>query len=185
MSDEEEESLNIVIDENDIYFYDVVSDRSILKLNVELRKLERKLTDCKKGEITIFINSVGGDVFSGFSAMDHINACKVPVTTVADGLCCSAATLLFLGGKKRLVKKHSHFLIHQISSDSSSWLKFEDMKDDMKNSERLMERMVDVYRERTELPENKLRRLMKHDVYLTCDQCVKYSIASGVYGDGV
>lgn len=181
MSDDEED-VNVTVDDNDIYFYDSVSDKSVMKLNIELKKLERKLKDKKKGKITIYINSVGGDVFAGFSAMDHIVGCKVKVVTVADGLCCSAATLIYLGGHKRLVKKHSMFLIHQISSDSSSWVKFEDMKDDMKNSERMMEKMLDVYRENTQLPEKKLRRMMRHDMYLTSDQCIEYGIASEIYG---
>lgn len=181
MSDEEEE-INVTVDENDIYFYDSVSDKSVMKLNIEMRKLERKLKDSKKGKITVYINSVGGDVFAGFSAMDHLAACKVPVVTIADGLCCSAATLIFLGGHTRLVKKHAIFLIHQITTDSSSWVKFEDMKDDMKNSERMMQKMIDVYRENTQLPEKKLKRMMKHDMYLTSDRCIEYGIASEIYG---
>lgn len=174
---EEESELNIQVFDNEIYFYEEVTDETILKLNIEIRKLIK----ARVAEIVIFINSTGGDVFSGFSAMDHIRASPVPVTTVADGLCCSAATLLLLGGHLRLVKEHSHVLIHQISTESSAWAKFEDMKDEMKNLEILMGKMVDVYRQQTDLPEKKLGRMMKHDIYLSSDLCIKYGIASAVW----
>jgi len=177
MHEEDEPQLNIEVLDNEIYFYEEISDETILKLNIELRKLAKT----KPAEILLFINSGGGDVFAGFSAMDHIRSSKVPVTTIADGLCCSAATLLLLGGHKRLVKEHSHVLIHQISSDSSAWVKFEDLKDEIKNLEMLMGKMVDVYRQQTELPEKKLLRMMKHDMYLSSEQCVKFGIASGIY----
>jgi len=177
MHEEEEPPLNIQVLDNEIYFYEEISDETIMRLNIELRKLAKT----KPAEILLFINSGGGDVFAGFSAMDHIRSSKVPVTTVADGLCCSAATLLLLGGHKRLVKEHAHVLIHQISSDSSEWVKFEDLKDEIKNLEMLMGKMVDVYRQCTDLPEKKLARMMKHDIYLSSDQCIKYGIASEVF----
>jgi ATP-dependent protease ClpP protease subunit len=177
MREEEEPQLNIRVQDNEIYFYEEVTDESILRLNIELRKLART----RPAEILLFINSPGGDVFSGFSAMDHIHGSPVPVTTIADGLCCSAATLLLLGGHKRLVKEHAHVLIHQISSESSAWAKFEDLKDEIKNLETLMDKMVDVYRQYTELPEKKLLRMMKHDMYLSSDQCIKYGIASELW----
>ena len=176
--EDEEPQLNIQVLDNEIYFYEEISDETILHLNIELRKLAKT----KPAEILLFINSGGGDVFAGFSALDHIRSSPVPVTTIADGLCCSAATLLLLGGHKRLVKEHSHVLIHQISSDSSAWVKFEDLKDEIKNLETLMGKMVDVYRQCTELPEKKLARMMKHDMYLSSDQCIRYGIATGVYG---
>jgi len=177
MPEEDEPVLNIKVFENEIYFYEEITDESILRLNIELRKLAR----IRPSEILLFINSTGGDVFAGFSALDHIRGSPVPVTTIADGLCCSAATLLLLGGTKRLVKEHSHVLIHQVSSDSSAWAKFEELKDEVRNLETLMGKMVDVYRQCTELPEKKLARMMKHDIYLSSEQCIKYGIATAVW----
>jgi ATP-dependent protease ClpP protease subunit len=179
---EDDEEYKVKVDENSIYFYDEVNDNTILKFNIELKKLERKLSNQKDANITVFINSIGGDVFGGLSALDHIQSCSVQVTTVADGLCCSAATLIFLGGHVRLIKRHAHFLIHQVSSESG-WTKFEEMKDELKNTESLMETMVNVYREYTTLPEKKLKRMMKHDMYLLSHDCIKYGIASDVYCD--
>lgn len=163
-----------------------VCEASILELNVALRKLQMDLiVSCAKfgidpPGITLFINSGGGCVFSGFSAMDHIRSMKVPVTTVVDGSCCSAATFILLGGKTRLMKPNSFVLIHQISN--TFWGKFEEMKDEMHTITKLMEHIVAVYRTETNISERKLRKFMKRDMYLNSDECIQLGIVSGVFG---
>ena len=179
MAEEEQEKLHICRVHNEIYFFEDVTTVTVMKLNMMLRAMEREYIG-QNTPIILYIHSGGGDLFSGLSAMDHIRNMRVPVHTVADGLCCSAATFIFLGGSKRYVKSHAHMLIHQISSDSE-WVKFEDMKDEMKNLERLMNRVLTIYREKTSLPEKKLKRLMKHDMYLSPEQCITYRIADEIF----
>lgn len=172
----DDEELNITRNGNEIYFYEEVSTESVLHLNAMLKRMEREV-HCP---IVIYINSPGGCVFSGLSAMDHISSLKVPVHTVADGLCCSAATFMFLAGEKRFIKTHAHVLIHQISQESE-WVRFEDMKDELKNLEKLMEHVIQIYRDTTDLPESKLRRMMKRDMYLDATDCIKYKIADELF----
>lgn len=170
------EELNITRNGNELYFYEEVSTESVLYLNSMLKRMERDV----HGPIVLYINSPGGCVFSGLSAMDHISSLRVPVHTVADGLCCSAATFMFLAGEKRFIKPHAHVLIHQISQESE-WVRFEDMKDELKNLEKLMEHVVQIYRDTTDLPETKLKRMMKRDMYLNAEDCIKYKIADELF----
>jgi ATP-dependent protease ClpP protease subunit len=179
MAEEEQQTSHIERFQNEIYFFDDVTTLTVMRLNILLRQMEREYIG-QNTPIILYIHSGGGDLFAGLSSMDHIHNRKVPVHTVADGLCCSAATFIFLGGSKRFVKSHAHMLIHQISSDSE-WVKFEDMKDEMKNLERLMNRVLTIYREKTSLPEKKLKRLMKHDMYLSPEQCITYNIADEIF----
>ena len=174
---DDEEILNIKRVYNELYFYEDVTTESVLELNTKLREMS-KVHDALP--IILYIQSNGGDLFAGLSAMDHIKSCRKPVYTVADGICCSAATFMFLGGAKRFIKPHAHFLIHQISADSD-WVKFEDIKDEMNNLQRLMDKVIGIYREFTNLPEKKLKRLMRHDIYMDADQCVKYDIAHEIF----
>jgi ATP-dependent Clp endopeptidase proteolytic subunit ClpP len=170
------DELNITYSGNELYFYEEVNTESVLCLNTMLKTMEREV----HGPIILYINSPGGDVFCGLSAMDHVAAIKVPVHTVADGLCCSAATFIFLAGEKRFIKPHAHVLIHQISQESE-WVRFEDMKDELKNLEKLMDNVIQIYRDMTELPETKLKRMMKRDMYLDADDCITYKIADEIF----
>ena len=95
---ENESDYNIECIGNCIHFTDDIEDGSIMALMKIMRELEIKLLNKQtkyigfKPSIWLFIKSDGGDIFSGFSAMDYIrNMSKsVPVYTVADGMCASA-----------------------------------------------------------------------------------------------
>lgn len=165
----------------DVFFYSPVTSSSVSKLNIILKRLEKKLlvkmvkTDGYEPSITLYIKSEGGDIFEGFSAMDHIENCKIPIVTVADGCCASAATFMFLAGHRRRVNKHSFLLIHQISLDGL-WGNYEDIKQEVENSTKFMETLKNIYREKTNIPAKKLDEFMKKDVYLTAQECQKFGI---------
>ena len=93
--------------ENRIYFYSDVDSDSILQFNKRLKEIDNtnlveKYKKEMDGDIPIYINinSLGGELFSGLSAMDNINQCKSPTVTVVDGACASAATFLSIAGTK-------------------------------------------------------------------------------------
>jgi ATP-dependent Clp protease protease subunit len=66
-------------------------------------------------EITIFINSPGGDVDAGYAIYDMVRFISCPVTMVGAGLVASAASLIFLAvpKEKRIGLPNSTYLIHQ------------------------------------------------------------------------
>ena len=174
-----DDDINII--GTNIYFYADVSNETITKLILELKKLEIKLRkksielEGYKPKIKLFIRSNGGDVYAGFSAMDHICSMKTHVTTIADGFCASAATFILLAGKVRLATPSAYVLIHQISS-GSFWGKYEELKDEMKMCDKLMTMLKKIYTSKTELPEKKLKKLLKRDIYLTAEECLNFKI---------
>ena len=190
MADKEEKQSEyeyIKVIGNEIYFYCDVDAESVLELNTAIKKLERELRIkyielglIQEPEIKIYIHSDGGELYSGLSAMDHIRTTKCKVVTIADGMAASAAAMMFLGGHHRLIKRNSYVLIHQLGTDGM-WGKFEEMKDEMNNCNKLMEHMKQVVSEVTNLPENKIKRIMKHDLILSAHKCIKYGVADGYY----
>lgn len=184
-NDEEYNNESIKVINNNIYFYGDVDDENILEFNTKLYKLDKKLY--KKHieltgydpEIIIHIKSDGGDIFAGLSAMDHISSCKCKVICVADGVCASSATFLLMGGDCRLIRPSAYVLIHQISSEL--WGKFEDMKDELKSCKKFMKIITNIYKKNTTIPEKKLKKMMKRDIYLTSKECLKFGIVSGYY----
>lgn len=66
--------------------------------------------------VDFFINSGGGDAFSGMSIADTIRMAKadgVTINTYASGLVASAAVPVFLAGDKRTASKNTTFMIHR------------------------------------------------------------------------
>lgn len=65
--------------------------------------------------IWLYINSPGGDVYSGLAMYDTMQAIKAPVYTCVMGIAASMAFLLAIAGEKkhRLALKHSRLMMHQ------------------------------------------------------------------------
>tara|TARA_Y100000004_G_scaffold104096_2_gene116804 strand:- start:294 stop:866 length:573 start_codon:yes stop_codon:yes gene_type:complete len=167
----------------DIYYYGAIERESILTFLEEFRKLEVDLL--KKAielpgytpTIQVHIHSEGGDVFSGLSAMDTLRSARVNVTCIAEGNCCSAATFLLLGGKKRLMSRHSFVLIHQLSTGFFG--KYHELKDEMKTCKKIMKTIKGIYKSETEIPKETLDEFMRKDIYLNFDDCLTYGIVHG------
>lgn len=170
---------------NEVYFYGDVNQQNVLTLNTELRRLENEIlsscseyTYCDPPGITIYINTEGGDIFAGLSAMDHIWNMRLHVTTVADGHCASAGTFILLGGHNRAIRAHSFVLIHQISSEF--WGTFQDCKDETKAMAKFMKTLKDMYSSYTNLPEKKIKSLMTRNIYMDANECVKYGVVNEI-----
>ena len=166
---------------NEMFYYCDITAESILDFTEKFRKLENSLLKMSADiigfvpNIKVNIMSDGGDLFSGFTVMNILQKSRVHVVTVAHGVCCYAATFMLLGGKERRIGKNAHILIHQLST-GSFWGKFEEMKDEMRTASKLMDMIRRTYFEHTKIPEKKLKKLLKRDIYLEPAECIKYAI---------
>jgi len=66
-------------------------------------------------DITLYINSGGGSVISGYSIIDVCNFIKNDITTVITGVAASMAAVISSNGAKgkRFALPHAKFMIHQ------------------------------------------------------------------------
>lgn len=169
---------------NRIYFYSHINTDRILSLNREVRDMsvglhnEALIKQNTPANIFLHINSYGGSIFAGLSGMDSIINSIVPVVTIVDGCCASAATFLSVVGKTRLINKHSFMLVHQLSS--VMWGKYNEFKDEMENLGKLMKVIKDIYKEYTKLPESKLDEILSHDLWFDAKQCLDYGMVDEI-----
>jgi len=177
--DDEDDVVTKVIG-NEIFFYGDVSNESILDFIEKFKRLEAWLlkiaADINGFEPTIRVHicSDGGDLFAGFSAMNVLEKSRCRVTTIAQGSCASAATFMLLGGRERRIARNAHVLIHQLSS--TCWGKYEEMKDEIKTCDKLMQMIRQTYLQKSKIPEKKLDRLLKRDILLEPSKVLSYEI---------
>jgi ATP-dependent protease ClpP protease subunit len=102
----------------------------------------------------------------------------VPVCSIVDGCAASAATLMSVVAEERKIHEHSFMLIHQLSS--GMWGKYEELKDDMKNSEVLMNTIKKIYENHTTVPKSKLDQILKRDLWFDAKTCLKYGLVDEI-----
>lgn len=169
---------------NRIYFYDYISHKSILNLTEQIHTVTKKMqvlaveNDIEPPPIVLHISSYGGSVFAGFAGMGVVRSNPLPIHTIVDGAAASAATLLSVVGYKRYVRKSAYMLIHQLSSFVFG--KFEEIKDEMQNLEKLMDTIKQTYVNHTKIPSDELENILKHDWWFAAEDCLKFGLVDGI-----
>jgi len=176
---------NVVeVSHNRIYFYSGVTRPKILQLNKGIFNLnvtmlsKTSVLEYEPPPIKIHINSYGGSVFAGLAAVDYIKNSKIPVHTIIDGCAASAATLMSCVGAHRQMHRNSCMLVHQLSG--VMWGKFQEMQDDMQNSEMLMEKIKNIYKEHTKIPKKEMDNILKHDLWWEAEKCLQYGLVDEI-----
>ena len=179
-----DKDVNITSHDNHIYYYAAVTKKSALELNTEIRKITRTLMrfssdfNSNPPPIYLHINSFGGSVFAALSVIDTIQYNPIPIYTIIEGAAASAATMISVYGKKRYITKSGHMLIHQLSS--GFWGKMAEVKDEVKNLKNLMKVIKKIYKKKTDVPEEKLDKILEHDLWWNSKKCLKYGLVDKV-----
>ena len=75
------------------------------------------LTKSSQKELTLYINSTGGDLYQAFGLIDIMRGSNYPITTIGIGSIMSAAFLIFVSGTKgsRYIAPNTGIMCHQFS----------------------------------------------------------------------
>ena len=132
--------------------------------------------------ITLIINSPGGDLTAAFALIDIIQGSRIPVHTLGLGQISSAGLLIFMAGKKgfRTLTPNTSILSHQYSWGSSG--KEHELVAVIKEFTLTGKRMLNHYIKCTGLSEKKVKEILmpSSDVYLDAPEAIKYNIADKV-----
>ena len=96
--------------------------------------------------IKIFINSYGGDIYSAIQFMSVLQDTNATVVCSVEGMCMSAATLVFLSADMFEVTPHSMFMFHNYSGGTIG--KGGEMIDQIRHERKWSERLLrEVYKD--------------------------------------
>jgi len=175
---------NIICIRDSVYFYAEVNTKTVLKLLQKLHEANEfvqrsSMSADENRRVYLYINSPGGEVFSGFSAMDHIWWNPIPVVTIVDGFVASAGTFLLLGGTERKALHSSRMLIHQLTT--AFWGKFNDLLDEVKNNRALMRSVKALYTEQTDMTKDKVEELLQKELHMNADKALEYGFVDEIW----
>jgi ATP-dependent Clp protease protease subunit len=132
-----------------------------------------------KKHLTLYINSIGGDLYDAFAVIDVMNSSKIPIRTIGIGSLMSAAFMIFVSGERgsRSLAKNTSTMCHQFSSS------YEGKEHDIKASERetrfVKQKMLDIIKNSTDMDERTIKRklLPPSDVWLSAQECIDLGVA--------
>lgn len=151
-------------------------------LNEFLKDLE-KLADCT--DITIRINSPGGNMNAGVVIYNRLREMSAKITTINDGLAASAASIIYLAGDVRKMHPGSIVMIHGASILLYDYVQEQDALNAAEMLKAHNQAGINIYVERTGKDEEDLRQMMMHGAegWFTGQQAVDEGFATEVITD--
>lgn len=134
-----------------------------------------------EGDITVWINSPGGDCVAAAQIYNMLKNYNGNVTIKIDGIAASAASVIAMAGNKVLMSPVSMMMIHNPATiafgDHKEFAKAIDMLDEVKES------IINAYAIKTGLSRAKLSHLMDSETWMNANKAIELGFADDVIGE--
>ena len=135
------------------------------------------------GDVTVWINSPGGDVFAAAQIYNMLMDYPHDVTVKIDALAASAASVIAMAGTKVCMSPVAMMMVHNPATiaigDTEEMQKAIDMLNEVKES------IMNAYEIKSGLSRHKISQLMDAETWMNAKEAVKLGFADEIlFGDG-
>ena len=135
-----------------------------------------------EGDITVWINSPGGDCIAAAQIYNMLMDYKGNVTVKIDGIAASAASVIAMAGNKVIVSPVSMIMIHNpatiAAGDTAEMQKAIAMLDEVKES------IINAYEIKTGLSRARLSHLMDAETWMDANSAIELGFADEISKQG-
>ena len=150
--------------------------------------LDEFLEDLKeikdKDNITVHINSGGGDLYAGLAIYNRLKSLNGTLTTINDGLAASAASLIFQAGDTRQMNAGSNLMAHGVSGFLFGYYNIDDLEELAVQFRAHNKAIVNVYAEAMGVSYEEAKGFIEGETWLTGDEAVEKGLADEVISEG-
>ncbi len=165
-----------------LYLDGVIAEETWFGDEVTPKQFKSELMN-EKGNITIWINSPGGDVFAAAQIYNMLMDYQGDVKVKIDGLAASAASVISMAGTEILMSPVAMMMIHNPMTvaigDSKEMQKASEMLSEVKQS------IINAYEIKTGLTRTKISQLMDAESWFNTKKAVELGFADGMLFDAV
>jgi len=133
-----------------------------------------------KDNITIHINSVGGDFYAGLAIYNRLRALKANIITINDSLAASAGSIILQAGNTRKVRAASNTMVHGVLGLLFGYYNVKDLKDVIKQFEAGNKAAIAAYAEAGGQDPDKIKSYMDKESWFTGQEAVDAGFADEV-----
>lgn len=133
-------------------------------------------------EVTLNIDSVGGDVSEGFKIYDLLRTSGKTIYANIVGGCHSMAVILLLAAssENRIGSHNLRALIHRVYTETPGVISSDDAMDIAEDLLREQSAILDIYVDRTDQPREKLEEVMKQERQLDAREMLELGFISKI-----
>lgn len=168
-----------LLQSREIFLTGGVDANTTNELIKQLMYLER---EDDEAEITLYINSPGGEVTSGLAVYDYMTLIKAPIRTVSIGTAASMGALLFLAGDKRQMLPHTRIMIHDPSYSNAdmSGKKPHEIQHELDKLNETRQIIAQIISEKTGKTLEEVYEVTANDTYYNAEEALKFGLATEI-----
>ncbi|MBA8843497.1 ATP-dependent Clp endopeptidase proteolytic subunit ClpP [Ochrobactrum sp. RH1CCR137] len=161
-----------------ISMFDVIGEDGWSGGGVTANRISAALRSIGSKDITVRINSPGGDMFEGIAIYNLLRAHRAKVTVEVLGWAASAASIIAMAGDDIRMGLGSFMMVH------NAWGMVIGNRHDMREAAIVFEQfdaaIADIYEVRTGMKRSDIEQLMDAETFMTAAQAVEYGFADVV-----
>mgnify|MGYP001483784623 CR=1 FL=1 len=129
-----------------------------------------------KKEISFYINSPGGIVWSGLAIYDTMQYVSSKIMTICVGQAASAGSLLLMAGEKdmRFSLPNSRIMVHQPSGGYQGQVT--DIEIQTNEIKKTKQRLNEIYAKHTGKKITEVSEVMERDKYFSAEEAIKFGL---------
>ena len=167
-------------DERILELYGTIAEESWFEDDVTPRMFRDELFS-GEGNVTIYINSPGGDCVAASQIYTMLMDYKGDVTVKIDGIAASAASVIAMAGTRVLMAPTAMMMIHNPATmafgDHADMKKAIDLLSEVKES------IINAYEIKTELPRKQLAKMMDETTWMNAQKAIELGFCDAMLTD--
>lgn len=153
-----------------------IDDTSYAEFVEQLDDLESIIDD----DITIELNSCGGDAISALAFYDRIRLSKNNITIYVLGAAQSAAVVILAAGDKRIMSKNAWVMVHEDTIVLPEDARVSDVEKNAQVSRRLEDQWNKILEQETGTSAETWEQLHAEETYLDANECLKLGLVDKI-----
>lgn len=169
--------------ETELYIYGNIESKTWIddwlgtgKEKTDAFTLKDALMQVDTPNLTVRINSYGGDVAEGLAIYSLLSEFKGHLKTIVDGFACSAASVIFMAGQERVVPENGLLMIHnawtEARGDSNK------MKKVAEDLEKITQPSLNIYASKTNLSKEEIKAKMDREEWITSKEAYDWGFST-------
>ena len=169
---------NVSEDSATLYIYGDITSIKWFENDVCVYDLAKEIGDLNGKALTVRINSYGGEVAEGLAIYNLLKSYEGEVTTICDGFACSAASVVFMAGAKRIMPRSSLLMIHNAWTWASG--DADDLRKAADDLEKITQPSVEIYTSVSNLDADEIKAMMDAETWIDADEALDYGFATEI-----
>ena len=167
-------------EERVLELYGTIAEESWFDDDITPRMFKDEL-NAGSGDVTVWINSPGGDCIAASQIYTMLMDYKGNVTVKIDGIAASAASVIAMAGTKVLMAPTALMMIH--NPMTGAFGDHEDLQKAIEILNEVKESIINAYEIRTNLSRAKLSHLMSSETWMNAKKAIELGFADEILTD--